>query len=238
MNLLQKIFRVLAIPTYRSAFLRHRVAASTEHDHILRGLKIDTIVDIGANRGQFALCARRLFPEAEIYSFEPLSRPAGVFRAVFQHDPHVRLFQVAVAPARGCASMHVSRWDASSSILPIAAAQSANFPFTQETARESVATTPLADCLSADHLSANSLLKMDVQGFELQALRGSEALLDRFRFVYVEASFVELYVGQALATEVIAYLLSKNFRLLCVANLAKGRSRRPIQADFLFARIP
>jgi len=60
--------------------------------------------------------------------------------------------------------------------------------------------------------------------------------LPRFKYVYVEASFIELYVGQALAGEVVAHLLSKNFELLCVANLSTGKSKRPIQADFLFIR--
>ena len=75
-----------------------------------------------------------------------------------------------------------------------------------------------------------------MQGFELEALSGCEELLPRFRYVYVEASFIELYEGQALATEVIRHLLDRGFRLECVANLSYGRSPRPIQADFLFAR--
>ena len=50
----------------------------------------------------------------------------------------------------------------------------------------------------------------------------------------MEASFIELYVGQALATEVIGFLLGRGFNLMCVANLSYGASTRPIQADFLF----
>jgi hypothetical protein len=61
-------------------------------------------------------------------------------------------------------------------------------------------------------------------------------LLERFRYVYVEASFIELYVGQALATQVIEFLFSRGFNLVCVANLSCGASARPIQADFLFSK--
>ena len=49
-------------------------------------------------------------------------------------------------------------------------------------------------------------------------------------------SFNRWESGQALASDVIAYLFSKGFNLICVANLAKGKSKRPIQADFLFSR--
>ena len=132
--------------------------------------------------------------------------------------------------------MHVSHWDGSSSLLPIAAAQNEHFPFTQETGRETVATAPLAGCLGEAEITGTALLKVDVQGFELVALKGCESLLSRFKYVYVEASFIELYVGQALAGEVVAYLLSKNFELIGVANLSTGASKRPIQADFLFMR--
>jgi FkbM family methyltransferase len=115
--------RIFWIPEYRGAFLRTRVAASTEHDHVLGGLTADTIVDIGANRGQFALCARRLFPKARIFSFELLRIPAAVYRRVFIKDPNVRLFNVAISSESGAASMHISRWDGSSSLLPIGPAQ-------------------------------------------------------------------------------------------------------------------
>ena len=97
-------------------------------------------------------------------------------------------------------------------------------------------TTTLEECIGEQDLQDPALLKLDVQGYELSALQGCGALLDRFRYVYVEASFIELYVGQALASEVVSFLLSRGFRLMCVANLSHGKSIRPIQADFLFAK--
>lgn len=233
-NILTKIFRVLAIPEYLGAVLRTRVAASTEHDNVLRGLGLDTVVDIGANRGQFALCVRRLYPLAQIFSFEPLAKPARTFMRNFRSDTKVRLFNKAIAPKTGSSAMHVSRWDVSSSLLPFAQAQHDNFPFTDECARQVVDTSILSDCLDAKSIAGCALLKLDVQGFELPALEGCGELLSRFRYVYVEASFIELYVGQALATDVIRYLFGRGFRLMCVANLSYGRAERPIQADFLF----
>lgn len=234
MHILTKIFRVLWIPRYRAPFLRTRVAASTEHDAILCGLNVDTVVDIGANRGQFALCARRLFPQAQIFSFEPLQKPAATFRKTFEHDANVHLFNTAIGVSSGTAAMHVSRWDVSSSLLPIGQAQHDNFPLTEEARQETVAVARLDECLDAAAIGARALLKLDVQGFELTALQGCESLLQKFKFVYVEASFIELYEGQALATDVIGYLLAKGFKLNCVANLSHGKSARPIQADFLF----
>ncbi len=236
MNILTKILRVLWIPEYRAAFLRMRVAASTEHDAILEGLDLDTVVDIGANRGQFALCARRLYPAARIISFEPLAGPAGTWRSVFKGDARASLIQAAVGEQSGQAQMHVARWDGSSSLLPIGPAQQDHFPLTSEARRESVTTVRLSERLGAAELAGRALLKLDVQGFELSTLRGCEDLLPLFRYVYVEASFIELYTGQALAGEVVGHLLSRGWRLACVANPSYGKSAKPIQADFLFER--
>jgi FkbM family methyltransferase len=236
MHILTKLLRVLWIPQYRWTFLRTRVAASTEHDAVLGGLEVDSVIDIGANRGQFALCCRRLFPDAPIVSFEPLQAPANTYRRVFAGDTHTRLVESAIGTTAGTAAMHVSRWDVSSSLLPIGQGQHDNFPLTEEARQETVTVSPLSAHVSSDSLGMRALLKLDVQGFELAALQGCADLLDRFQYVYVEASFIELYVGQALATEVIAWLLERNFQLRCVANLSYGKSQRPIQADFLFVR--
>ena len=236
MNILTKMLRVLWIPEYRSAFLRTRVVASTEHDRILAGLQLNTVVDIGASRGQFALCIRRLYPHAQIFSFEPLRKPAVAWMRNFGADTRARLFNKAIALQSGSATMHVSRWDVSSSLLPFAQAQHDNFPLTEEASKEVVETTTLDACVEERLIQGSALLKLDVQGFELSALHGCGLLLERFRYVYVEASFIELYIGQALATEVIEFLFGRGFRLMCVANLSCGASARPIQADFLFSR--
>lgn len=227
---------MLCIPHYLAVALRTGVAAATEHDAILYGLELDTIVDIGANRGQFALCARRLYPLSQIYSFEPLQRPAEKHRKVFENDRHTKLFNLAVSETTGSASMHVSQWDVSSSLLPFARAQHENYPLTGKLRQESVRTTILADCLNEEKIQGKALLKIDVQGFEIAVLRGCATLLDKFDYIYVEASFVQLYVGQPLADDVIQYLSSKGYFLICVANLSYGLSKRPIQADFLFSR--
>ena len=237
MNILTKIVRTLCIREYRAAILRAGVFASTEHDRVIDELALGTVVDIGANRGQFALCVRRLYPAATIFSFEPLQKPAEKYAKLFGKDPRAHLFNKAIAAQAGSAAMHVSRWDVSSSLLPFAQAQHDNFPFTEESRQEIVSVTTLADCLDRDSIQGTALLKLDVQGYELTALQGCKNLLKRFKYVYVEASFIELYVGQALAADIIAYLFANGFRLICVANPSKGKASRPIQADFLFSAI-
>ena len=77
-------------------------------------------------------------------------------------------------------------------------------------------------------------LKIDVQGYELSTLRGCQPLLKRFEYVYVECSFMELYKGQALADEVIAFMQDQVFQLQGVYNIRHTSEGQAIQADLLF----
>jgi len=81
-----------------------------------------------------------------------------------------------------------------------------------------------------------ALLKIDVQGFELQVLHGAGGSLKLFDAVYVECSFIELYEGQALADAVESYLRIHGFQLAAMENVIL-QGVKPIQADLMFLRI-
>ena len=233
----RKLAGIIKVPAWRRVLLRHRVAAGVEHARVLRNLgPVGTVVDIGANRGQFALAARHCFPQARIVSFEPLAGPAALWRAVFAGDKRAALVEAAVGPEAGDAQIHLSARDDSSSLLPITERQNALFPGTAEAGTATIRVVRLADALPAADIEAPALLKLDVQGFELQALAGCEALLERFDWVYVECSFVELYSGQSFADEVIAWLRERGLRLRGVYNVAYDLHGRAVQGDFLFGR--
>jgi len=109
MNKIQKFLTILRTPFYRQALLWHRVAAAVEHDALLKkiGGELKTVVDIGANRGQFALAARHHAQEAYIIAFEPLDEAAEVFAKVFQADPCVELHRCAIGSKKSELEMHV-----------------------------------------------------------------------------------------------------------------------------------
>ena len=203
---------------------------------LLRAWGCRTIVDIGANRGQFALAARAFVPEAMIYSFEPLTAPSARFRSVFHRDARVRLHQSAIGPSQNAATMHVSGRDHSSSLLPIGELQEQLYPGTAEVGSEVIHMERLADVLSPSEIETLAALKIDVQGYELETLRGCEGLLHLFSCIYAECSFAELYEGQALAPEVIRFLDEHGFRMAGIYNVSYDQSGSAVQADFLFLK--
>jgi FkbM family methyltransferase len=230
---IRKLARILRCPPYRRA-LRSGVAATIEHERLLRLLDCRTIVDIGANRGQFALAAHTLIPGANIFSFEPLGQPAQKFREVFDGNKQVRLYQVAIGPDRCTADIHVSGREDSSSLLPITELKDELHPGTAEARIEQVHVERLAGVLTSADIIGPALLKLDVQGYELETLRGCLDLLQCFAYVYVECSFVEQYRGQAFADEVIAFLREVGFALAGIYNLCQDKNGRALEGDFFF----
>jgi FkbM family methyltransferase len=232
-----KLLRLLPNPVFRHG-LRSGVGAAIEHRGVIGPMQLETIVDVGGNVGQFSLLARALHPDARIFAFEPLPDAAARYRRVFAADANATLFEAAISPEAGTATMHVSASADSSSLLPISERQSELFPGTQEVGVTDVEAGPLSDFISADDLRAPALLKIDVQGFELEVLRGTGDLLAAFEHVYVEASFEALYEGQALADDVIAHMVAAGFSEVGRHNVSIGPDGTPIQADFLFHREP
>jgi FkbM family methyltransferase len=216
--------------------LRRGVPAGVEHDSVLRSLDCRTVVDVGANRGQFALAARHRWPTARIVSFEPLEHPAATFAEIFDDDDLVTLHDAAIGPSEELGTMHLSGRDDSSSLLAITELQDTVFPGTAEVGTVSVRVAPLGAFVDAASLEPPALLKIDVQGYELEVLRGCEPLLRSFDRIYCECSFVELYRGQGLAGAVIDWLSERGYALTGVFNAAYDGEGRAVQADFLFSR--
>ena len=228
-----KALRLAREPSYWRP-LATRVAASVEHSDVDFRPDIATVLDVGASRGQFAAFALQRFPTAKLICFEPLERARTQLLAWAPSD-RVTVHPIALGMERGDSEIHVSAHDDSSSLLPIGAGQAAAFPGTGETARGQVRVDTL-DCYLTPDLASPILLKIDVQGFELQVLAGAGASLRLADEVYVECSFVELYDGQALADAVVGKMRESRFRLAGVYGVVRGRDGTCIQADFLFRR--
>jgi FkbM family methyltransferase len=230
-----KGLRLLLDHRFRSGLLKG-VAATLEHREVLQPFGFASVVDIGANRGQFTLLMSGLQPDAAILAFEPLIEPYRKLTEVTSGLPNVRAFNSAIGPERASLPMNVARRDDSSSLLPLTDLQEQIFPNTGHERIVDVQIAPLGDFLEGQVTARPSLLKIDVQGYELEVLKGSSDVLDRFDVLYVEASFLELYGGQPLASDIVDWLQARGFRLSAIHNLVHAPDGRAVQADFLFER--
>ncbi len=214
----------------------HGVAATTEHEGVVFPREYGTVIDVGANRGQFALFALHRFPRARIVCFEPLPNAFQKLAQVVGHDPRISVQQCAIGAVEETLSLNVTRRDDSSSLFKPTYLQTHTFSNTNAVSSVDVAVRRLDDVIDTCSLSCPFLLKIDVQGFELEVIRGAERLLREDGDILVEASFAELYKGQALADEVVATLLSQGYRLRGISSLTHGLDGASLQGDFLFSR--
>lgn len=229
-----KLFRLLEQRQFRRTLLRHRVAATVEHVEAIAFLRPATLLDVGANKGQFATLVRGMIPKATIHAFEPAPEAAERFTRVFAGDSRTTLHRVALGAERGEATFYVTDRQDSSSLLPPGEGQRTAFGIsTSHTI--TVPVRRLEEEVDLASLARPVLMKIDVQGAELAVLQGIRSL-DGIDSIYVELSFVELYEGQALFADVCEHLAQRGFRLRGVFNQAFTTQFGPTQADCLFVR--
>lgn len=227
----EKVVALLSRPRLWRPAVRG-VVASLDHRSTEFGFDHRTVFDVGASRGQFCLFAQDRWPGVRVISFEPILQASEVARSVA--GPTAMVHNVALGPVSGRRSLHLSARDDSSSLLPIGR-QATEFRGTEEIGSVEVEVQPLSSYL-AEPINRPALLKIDVQGSELDVLRSAGEHLTLFDEIYCECSYVQLYDGQALAHEVIAYLSEKGYSLCEIRDGFRGSSGKTLQADFLFRR--
>lgn len=238
MNLLQAKKLLFALTHFRCWRAARRLTfPSIEHRDVLQAISPDLVIDVGGNRGQFALACRYFLPGIPVVSFEPIPSEADIFEWIFAGDANVTLHRVALGESPGLAQIHLSQQRDSSSLLPIGEAQTRFFPDTKEVGVLQVPVHILDSLDAVWSECQRALLKLDVQGFELSVLRGSQSALRSCAYVYCECSEIELYRGQALSREIKDFLAGHGFHPTRHLNDTRAGSQL-IQADYLFERPP
>lgn len=231
-----KILKLIKKPSLLFVIIKHRVAASIEHEFLFKNYSIDTVIDIGANKGQFALIANYFNNKCKIYSFEPLLDPYNKFNRVFSGKQNVSSFQVAISPHQGKQKFYVSKQNDSSSLLKIGKSQTEYFKNTELLREEFIDCGKLNQFIKYDDLSGTTLMKIDVQGYELNVLKSSKDFFKHIDFIYCEVSFQELYEEQSLVNEIIRYMHDNDFEL-CDIRCPVYKNNNLIQSDMLFKNI-
>ena len=161
---------------------RFGIQVEHELDRLSADDPIATVFDVGANVGQTACRFTKSFPLATIFSFEPVPETFSSMRDRTAHLPRVKPFNLALGAAAGRATMHIAESSVSSSFVESGRA----------TGRTADVAVDTLDAFADSHGVARiDLLKIDVEGSELQVLQGSRRALaaHKIRYVYAECAF-------------------------------------------------
>lgn len=196
------------------------------------------VLDVGAHLGDWSYQLRRAGYEGRIVSFEPLAAGYARLEAAAASDPNWVCRRIAVGDRDGTVEMNVSENPQSSSLLSISERHRRSAPESAYVSRERVPMTRLDTIW--DELATSSdrvFIKLDVQGFELHALRGAEASLASVVGMHVELSLVPLYEDGPLYLEVVENLRDRGFRLAGVDPvLEDAETGELLQMDGIFVR--
>jgi FkbM family methyltransferase len=195
-----------------------------------------TIIDVGANAGQFCIAASRTFAAAKIFSFEPNPASFEQLTRTTASTPSISCRQLAIGDADGEISLRINSHSHSSSVLPLAESHKSAFPSAREVGEVQVPIRTLDGLFSAE-IEHRSLLKVDVQGYEMAVLKGAADLLKKLDYVVLEVSFAPLYEGEATFDEICEEMRRAGMRLQApVGWLRDPKTGKFIQMDALFCR--
>lgn len=191
------------------------------------GFSPKNIFDVGAYRGEFAMMCRAIWPKAKIACFEPLEHRVSELKELAKQNAGLEVFQCLLgATAEKSIPLHVS--ETASSVLSERVEQ--DFPVRNYPMRT-------IDEIVTTHFDgeAPEFIKIDVQGYELEVLKGGEKSLMGICGILAEINLLDIHQGVPLLAEVVAWLYERDW----VAYDICGLTRRPLdralwQADFVF----
>jgi FkbM family methyltransferase len=194
------------------------------------GFQPKATIDVGANQGEWSRMCRRVFPETRILAIEPQVGCEPSLRKMASDLGGVTIVQTLLgARATAAVPFYVHEFSGISSVLrepqgPVVDA----VPVDMET---------LDDLIASEAFPQPALIKLDVQGYELEVLRGGSHALAGAEVVLMEVNLLPIYEGAPLLHETVAFMIDCGFRAYDFCSAM----RRPLdealfQTDMLFVR--
>jgi len=214
---------------------------SSEYLHLVRLLSynnIGTVLDVGANTGQYAMSIREAGFKGKIISFEPLSDAYNQLRKNSKGDEKwIVADRTALGSRDGEAVINISANSVSSSILPMMDSHRVASSESAYIGKEEITISRLDSLMPSLDLDGEIFMKIDVQGLEVDVLQGASNLLEKIRGLQVELSLLELYAGQLSMHSMINLVGDIGFELYALfPGFVDESSGRMLQVDGIFFR--
>jgi FkbM family methyltransferase len=196
---------------------------------------IETVIDVGANIGQFGIDIRRSGFKGRIVSFEPVSKTFQQLKKTAGRHTPWNVFQLALGAKVGKEQINISgNSGLSTSFLHMNKLHLDNFPSSRTIGTESVEVSTLDIQIDRLKLEPKTcLLKIDVQGFEANVISGAKLCLSDIPYCYLEVSLTPLYSGESSMLEILNLLADAGHQVLDVFRGVESRNGELLQLDIL-----
>ena len=195
------------------------------------GLQATHIVDIGAYKGEWTGAVLKIFPDAHYLLLEANPEREQDLQAFVQEHPRAHIaYELALLDSQTGTDKVFHVMETASSALEEHSGQ--------DSKQITLPTKTLDEVAKRHHFETVSLLKLDVQGYELQVLKGAAELLARAEAVLLEVSLLDIHKNVPLMHEVVNFMHDRDFVVYDICSLA---ARRPLdralwQTDLLFVK--
>jgi FkbM family methyltransferase len=211
--------------------------------HLLKRLKVNVVLDVGAHRGGFAKSLRELGYAGRIVSYEPVPGSLERLSGAAADDPDWLVEGFALGDAEGQADINVSAGRGKlSSLLPGSEYGRERFAKmrAEDTHTESIRIRRLDtvyDRAVAGVERPRVFIKLDTQGYDLRAWSGCGSLVDDFVGLQSEVSCIPIYEGMPHMTEQIETYERSGFAIAGLAPVMRDhKSLAVIEFDLLMIR--
>lgn len=225
------IKKVLGLPLTRlhDDWSMLKVIGPVTQEHVL--------LDIGAHHGWFFHCWQDWCPGARVIAFEPFKESFEKMVLNYGDDVRVKLVQSGVGAVNGLMKLNVlNDSKVSNSFLKPddKTWQSISFQHGQ-VSEINVPVTTIDNVFIEERLSRVYLLKIDVQGYEIEVLKGAEKSLFKIDYIFVESGIQRLYENAPRFSEVFEFLSNRGFHLMGMRSWHRG-NHVLVETDMLFRR--
>ena len=212
------------------------VAANIELLPLIKKIKnINTLIDVGSNKGQFVLLCIKFFPNLLIYSFEPIKEALIKQKNLLSFKNNIYFYNTGIGNKKKKINFFITNRVDSSSFLTINKSKNYNKNYYVKEKRK-IKIQKLDQILNNKKLIKPVLIKIDVQGFELEVLKGSKKILPNIDYLLLEVSKNQMYNKQAIEIEIINFLKKEKFRIMVSSKWKRINNTEFMQRDILFKR--
>lgn len=188
-------------------------------DYLLSKYSIKTVVDVGANEGQFAVkLMNKNQYNGKIISFEPVTSAFHQLSKNSQKSSNWEVVQSAVGDSIGQVPINISQNSVSSSLRKVNAHTVEAEAGTAIVNTEMVPINTLDNLLKIHQWQNDLWLKIDVQGFEREVLQGASETLKQAKVVQIELAVIPSYEQSPYLEEIITTMRKSGFLLYSIMN--------------------
>ena len=187
--------------------------------------EVSWILDIGANRGDVAVAALRSYPNSSVICIEPVTETFKILeKNLTPFSSRTVLKKYAFSDVAGVGEINITNFDGANSILPQAKRHQEWNPHVVEKGKEIITLKRLDDEFESFPVSIFDIVKIDVEGFEVQVIQGgAKFFADHVRSILIEVSFMrDASLGDQCVYKIFKILDELGYALVNLIDLYPG----------------